>query len=75
MADINVQQIEEKLNQRFPDYGRRKIIFWFDPNQDFLEEINSLVIQNAKIYHLENDAQFKAKRLLEFEDTESNYLV
>lgn len=75
MADINVQQIEEKLNQRFPDYGRRKIIFWFDPNQDFLEEIDSLVIQNAKIYHLENDAQFKAKRLLEFEDTESNYLV
>lgn len=75
MADINVQQIEEKLNQRFPDYGRRRIIFWFDPNQDFLEEIDSLVIQNAKIYHLENDAQFKAKRLLEFEDTESNYLV
>lgn len=75
MADINVQQIEEKLNQRFPDYGRRKIIFWFDPNQDFLEEIDSLVIRNAKIYHLENDAQFKAKRLLEFEDTESNYLV
>lgn len=75
MADINVQQIEEKLNQLFPDYGRRKIIFWFDPNQDFLEEIDSLVIQNAKIYHLENDAQFKAKRLLEFEDTESNYLV
>ncbi|MEB5918192.1 BREX-1 system phosphatase PglZ type A [Enterococcus innesii] len=75
MADINVQQIEEKLNQRFPDYGRRKIIFWFDPKQDFLEEIDSLVIQNAKIYHLENDAQFKAKRLLEFEDTESNYLV
>lgn len=75
MADINVQQIEEKLNQRFPDYGRRKIIFWFDSNQDFLEEIHSLTIQNAKIYQLENDAQFKAKRLLEFEDTESNYLV
>ena len=75
MADINVQQIEEKLNQRFPDYGRRKIIFWFDPNQDFLEDIHSLSIQNAKIYQLENNAQFKAKRLLEFEDTESNYLI
>lgn len=75
MADINVQQIEEKLNERFPEYGRRKIIFWFDPNQDFMAEIDSLTIQNAKVYQLENDAQFKAKRVLEFEDTESNYLV
>lgn len=75
MSDINMQQIEEKLNQRFPDYGRRKIIFWFDPNQDFLEEINLLNIQNAKIYQLENDTQFKTKRLLEYEDPESNYLI
>lgn len=75
MADTNLQQIEEKLNQRFPDYGQRKIVFWFDPNQDFLEEVQSLTIQNAKIYQLEKNAQFKAKRLLEFEDQESNYLI
>ncbi|HGV8377785.1 TPA: BREX-1 system phosphatase PglZ type A [Enterococcus faecium] len=75
MTDINMQQIEEKLNQRFPNYGRRRIIFWFDSNQDFLEEIDSLVIQNAKIYRLEKDAQFKTKRLLEYEDPETNYLI
>lgn len=75
MSDINLQQIEEKLNQLFPDYGQRKIVFWFDPNQDFLNDIHSLAIQNAKIYQLDHQAQFKAKRRLEFEDPESNYLV
>lgn len=75
MTDVNRQQIEEKLNEIFPDYGQRKIIFWFDPNQDFLEDIKKLDIMHAKIYVLESDAQFKAKRHLEYEDKESNYLV
>ena len=34
-----------------------------------------MVIQNAKIYRLEKDAQFKTKRLLEYEDPETNYLI
>lgn len=75
MTEINARQIEEKLNQRFHNYGRRKIIFWFDPNQDFIDEIQSLTIQDAKIYQLESDAQFKTKRLLEYEDQDSNYLI
>lgn len=75
MSNINLEQIEDKLNQHFSDYGPRKIVFWFDENQDFIEDIDHLNIENAKVYHLDERAQFKAKRELEYINPVSNYLV
>ena len=39
MTDINTQQIEEKLNQRFPNYGCRKIIFGLIQIRIFLKKL------------------------------------
>ena len=68
MAELNLSQIEEKLNSEFRGEGRR-LVFWYDDKGDFADEVDNLKLQNAKIYHLTQSNQFRTKVLLEREDT------
>ena len=52
----------------------RHIVFWYDPNGDFLDDIKADSFDEAKIVVYENNP-FTIKTLLEIEDTTSNYLV
>lgn len=72
--NLNLKQITDKLNAEFAD-EERKIIFWYDDNAEFADEIDSLELENAKIYKLEQDKQFYTKYFLEKVDTETNYLL
>ena len=74
MAEISLQQIQNKLEEEFDTY-KRKIIFWYDDNAEFLEDVQNLTLKNAKIFMLEKDNLFYTKYLLEFYDKETNYLV
>ena len=74
MSELNLKQIEDKLNSEFQG-DVRKLVFWYDADAEFLEDINSLNLINANILHLQKDNQFYIKHLLECEDTTSNYLV
>lgn len=74
MVEMNLKQITDKLNSEFIG-DIRKLIFWYDTNAEFSEDIDSLALQNAKVLHLEVDNQFYIKYFLEYEDTETNYLI
>lgn len=74
MAELSLKQIEDKLNSEF-DEENRVIIFWYDEKQEFVDDIESLNLENAKIHHLTPTNLFKTKVLLEREDKESNYLI
>lgn len=74
MAELNLKQITDKLNNEFTG-DTRKLIFWYDDNGDFAEDINTLELQNAKIYCLKKDNQFYTKYFLECIDTTTNYLI
>ena len=74
MAELNFKQITDKLNAEFTG-SVRKLIFWYDADAEFEEEIDSLPLENAKLYRLEKDNQFRTKLFLEHEDTSTNYLV
>lgn len=75
MAELNLSQIEENLNKVFTEYGERKLVFWFDENQEFSEEITNLNLVNAEIYYLEKDEQFKTKVYLEIDHPEQHFLI
>lgn len=77
MAELNLSQIQTRLNELFVTYGERKLIFWFDPKKEFEEEIDNgqIILDDAKIYKLEPNTQFKAKRFFEIVDKENNYLI
>ncbi|QQK06966.1 BREX-1 system phosphatase PglZ type A [Miniphocaeibacter halophilus] len=76
MAELNLSQIENTLNDEFRDVSsRRKIVFWYDSKGDFVEDVSSLVLENAKLLILKENHLFETKHILEVEDKESNYLV
>lgn len=68
------QGITDKLNSEFAS-DVRKLVFWYDANAEFQEDIDSIELENAKVLHLEPDNQFYIKYFLEREDTTTNYLV
>ena len=74
MAEMNLKQITDKLNSEFTG-DVRKLVFWYDANSEFSEDVDSLELENAKVLHLEKDNQFYIKYFLECEDKETNYLV
>lgn len=77
MAELNLSQIQTRLNELFVTFGERKLIFWFDPKKEFEEDIDNgmIKLQDAQIYKLAADEQFKTKRFFELEDRENNYLI
>lgn len=75
---MNIEQIELSLMKLFNKdkdiYQKRHIVFWYDENGDFKDDIDSLNLPNVTIHKL-NDNFFYTKYLLESEDNESNYLI
>lgn len=74
MVELNLKQIIDRLNAEFTG-DTRKLVFWYDDKAEFAEDIESVELENAKVYQLKPDNQFATKRFLEREDTATNYLV
>lgn len=74
MAELNLKQITDKLNSEFTGEVR-KLVFWYDANAEFVGDVDTMDLVNAKVLHLEPDNQFYTKYFLECVDTTTNYLV
>ncbi|MEQ8197776.1 MAG: BREX-1 system phosphatase PglZ type A [Clostridiaceae bacterium] len=76
---MNLQEIRNFLKELFlkplGDGKKRHIVFWYDSDEDFIEEINSFDIDNIKVIKLTDNNAFWAKYYIEKEDTSSNILV
>lgn len=55
--------------------GDRKLVFWYDDKSEFAEDMETVELQNAKVYHLQPDNQFYTKYFLERVDKTTNYLI
>ncbi|WP_328597066.1 hypothetical protein [Porcincola intestinalis] len=77
MAELNLKQIEDRLNAEFlsGSEDNRKLVFWYDDKAEFAEDVDSLRLSSAKILHLTELNQFKTKLFLEQEDRTTNYLI
>ncbi|MBE6030167.1 MAG: BREX-1 system phosphatase PglZ type A [Clostridiales bacterium] len=74
MAELNLKQITDKLNSEFTGEVR-KLVFWYDGSAEFVDDVDTMDLVNAKVLHLEPDNQFYTKYFLECVDTTTNYLV
>lgn len=74
MAELSIKQIIDRLNAEFTG-DTRKLVFWYDDNGEFVEDMRSVELENAKVYFLQPDNQFATKLFLERQDTTTNYLV
>ena len=57
MAELNLKQIIDRLNMEFTG-DTRKLVFWYDDNGEFAEDMKDIELENAKVYYLEQDNQF-----------------
>ena len=46
MAELNLKQITDKLNSEFAS-DVRKLVFWYDANAEFQEDIDSIELENV----------------------------
>jgi uncharacterized protein (TIGR02687 family) len=67
--------LEDTFNKELTEGKKRHIVFWYDDNGEFKEDIDELNLENAKILKLNNNNNFFVKYQLEKADTESNYLI
>ncbi len=74
MSQLNLTQITEKLNTEFTG-ETRKLVFWYDANGEFAEDIDTLELEHAQVLYLELNNQFYTKYFLECVDTTTNYLI
>ena len=71
---MNLDEIENRINSIIDGAYHRQIVFWYDENQEFLEDIGNIRLNNAKL-HILKDNLIQTKYILEFEDNDSNYLI
>ena len=72
---MNLDEIEIKINSIFNEAYHRQIIFWYDENQEFQEDIENIHLDNAKLHILKDNNLIQTKYLIEYKDKESNYLI
>ena len=60
MAELNLKQITDKLNSEFTGEVR-KLVFWYDANAEFKDDIDTIELENAKVFIKEVEAYLKTK--------------
>lgn len=73
MDELNIQEIEKKLNSEF-ETGQR-LVFWYDADASFEDSVERLNLEGVEILHLTDRNSFRIKILLEHEDREGKYLI
>lgn len=73
MDELNLQEIEKKLNSEFQS-GQR-MVFWYDAEASFEDEVDQLNLPEVTILHLTDRNAFRTKMRLEHEEPESRFLI
>ena len=72
---MNLSDIEAKINNVFENSKQRQIIFWYDGNKDFQNEIQYMQFNNAELFILDEDNWIYAKYYIEFQNKDKNFLI
>ena len=76
---MDTEKIIQDLNRRFaaplPEFYKRRVIFWYDEDKEFEDQIDEISLNDAKIVKVTGSNSFAIKKLLVMDDTASNYLV
>lgn len=74
-SDNIIQELNKRFAAPLKEFYKRRIIFWYDEDEEFKDSIADLELDNAKIAVLTGNNNFAVKKLLAVDDTTSNYLV
>ncbi len=74
-TDKIIQDLLRRFAAPLPEFYNRRIIFWYDEDREFEEQIDELELDNVRILKLTGSNNFEAKKLLAADDLTSNFLV
>ena len=74
-ADKVIQDLNRRFAAPLPEFYQRRIIFWYDEDQEFADKLDEIVLENAKTVILTGSNAFAVKKLLNHDDLTSNNLV
>ena len=76
---MDTDKVIQDLNRRFaaplPEFYQRRIIFWYDEDREFEDQLDDLQLENATLVRLTGSNTFAVKKLLCEDDRTSNFLV
>ncbi|NLA07319.1 MAG: BREX-1 system phosphatase PglZ type A, partial [Firmicutes bacterium] len=76
---MKLSDIEKTLSSMFDSHPKeghkRHIVFWYDPEGEFHQDIDDIKLPNVQVWKLTGRNYYATKRLLEIEDTSSNFLI
>ena len=76
---MDAERIVQDLKRRFalplPEFYKRRIIFWYDENREFVHLLDDMDFGDIKVAKLTGNNTFAVKKLLCADDLNSNYLV
>lgn len=67
--------MQKRFKEPYPEFYNRRIIFWMDSDREFEDEIDNLEIPDVKIIKMSENNKFRVKKLLSYDDQESDFLV
>ena len=76
---MNLDEITKVLTEIYKEplinESPRHIVFWYDAEGEFIEDIDNINLQNVRTLKLTQNNYFKTRYILEKEDTTSNILI
>ena len=70
-----IKQLNQKFSEPLPEFYDRRIIFWNDEDQSFIDKLDGFELENAKLLILTETNNFEVKKILTKDDLTNNYLV
>ena len=74
-ADKVIQDLNRRFAAPLPEFYQRRIIFWYDEDQEFADKLDEIILDNAQLIALTGNNTFSVKKLLSHDDLTTNYLV
>ena len=71
---MNINQLKQGLEQAFYT-ERHRIVFWYDLEQSFSEEVKSLKLHDVQILNMAEESSLAIKLKLELGDQQGKYLL
>lgn len=76
---MDLGTITQELNKRFmaplPEFYKRRIIVWYDEEQEFADQIPELEISGAKVLTLTGTNNFQIKKQIAVDEPAQNFLI
>ena len=73
---MEADKLQELIEKYFVNSEKeRQIVFWYDENGENQDKLDSISFSNIKVHKLTGTNNLLTKKLLEHDDTTSNYLI